>query len=119
MGFFSDNPIAQGESYLDVLADLFLTKQNLDDFVLNSVCEQSPDIVGLSCMSFQYSSALRLAELIKMHYKNVLIVLGGYHPTLMFEEISNSRESRFFDFIVRGEGEATFNELVTAIRYGI
>ncbi|MCI0525866.1 MAG: B12-binding domain-containing radical SAM protein, partial [Nitrospira sp.] len=36
----------------------------------------------------------------------------GYHASLMYQEIGNSEDSKLFDFIVRGEGEITFNQLV-------
>jgi len=100
------------------VADLVLIKHKLEEYVFNLLNEYSPDIVGLSCMSFQYHSAVKLAKLIKSYNRDILVALGGYHPTLMFDEISQSPESEFFDFIVRGEGEATFNELLSAINSG-
>lgn len=100
------------------VADLIFAKHNLEDYVLELLRIRSPDLVGLSCMSFEYHSAVKLAEIIKNYDKNILIVMGGYHPTLMYEEISASPDSRFIDFIVRGEGEATFNELTIAIDAG-
>jgi len=100
------------------VADLLLVRRRLEDYVLNLLRKQSPDLVGLSCMSFQYRSALRLAKLVKSYDKNILVVVGGYHPTLMYDEIAESPGSQFIDFIVRGEGEATFNELVTAMDAG-
>jgi len=100
------------------VADLLLIRRRLDDYVLGLLREHSPDLVGLSCMSFQYHSAVKLAKLVKSHDKNIHVVMGGYHPTLMYEDISASPESQFIDFIVRGEGEATFDELVTAMDSG-
>ncbi len=100
------------------VADLLLVKNKLNEYVTSLLGEYSPDIVGLSCMSFQYHEAVNLAKLIKNYNKDTLVALGGYHPTLMFEEISKSPESEFIDFIVRGEGEATFNELVNALNSG-
>lgn len=101
------------------VADLLLVRRRMDDYVLGLLREHSPDLVGLSCMSFQYASAVKLAKLVKSHDRNIRVVIGGYHPTLMYEDISASPESQFIDFIVRGEGEATFSELVTAINTGI
>jgi len=79
----------------------------------------SPDLVGLSFMSFQYRSAVEIARFIKNYDNNVKVALGGYHPTLMYEEISESPDLQSVDFIIRGEGEATFNELVTAFNSGV
>jgi len=100
------------------VADLLLVRRRLENYVIGLIREHSPDLVGLSCMSFQYHSAVKIAKLIKSHDKNIRVLMGGYHPTLMYEDISASPESRFIDFIVRGEGEATFSELVTAMNSG-
>jgi len=100
------------------VVDLRLVRRRLEDYVLGLLRKQSPALVGLSCMSFQYRSALKLAKLVKTYDKNIFVLIGGYHPTLMYDEISVSFESQFIDFIVRGEGEATFNKLVTAINVG-
>ncbi len=100
------------------VADLLLIRRRMDEYVLGLLREHSPALVGLSCMSFQYASAIKLAKLVKSHDKKIHVVIGGYHPTLMYEDISASPESQFIDFIVRGEGEATFNELVAAMNAG-
>src|SRR5512137_874734 len=70
------------------------------------------DLVGLTAMSFQYQEALALAEIAKD--AGAKTVFGGYHPTLAAEEIGSSADAALIDFIVRGEGEATFRELVSA-----
>jgi len=70
------------------------------------------DLVGLTAMSFQYQEALALASIAKE--AGAETVFGGYHPTLAAEEIGRSLDAKFIDYIVRGEGEATFRELVQA-----
>ncbi len=70
------------------------------------------DLVGLTAMSFQYQEALALASIAKE--AGAETVFGGYHPTLAAEEIGKSPEANLIDYIVRGEGEATFRELVQA-----
>jgi len=100
------------------VVDLLLVKRELKTYVLDLLKTHSPDLVGLSCMSFQYYSAVALAKLVKTYDKNILVVMGGYHPTLMYDAMATSPESQFIDFIVRGEGEVTFNELATAINTG-
>jgi len=100
------------------IADLFLVRHRWEEYVINLLKEQSPNIVGLSFMSFQCSNALKMAKMIKDYDNKILVAIGGYHPSLMYEEISESPDSQFVDFIVRGEGEATFRELVNAINSG-
>ena len=46
---------------------------------------------------------------------DVKIVIGGYHATLMYEEIADSAEGRLIDFIIRGEGEEACRRLVNAL----
>jgi len=70
------------------------------------------DLVGLTAMSFQYQEALVLARIAKE--AGAETVFGGYHPTLAAEEIGRSPDAKLIDYIVRGEGEATFRELIKA-----
>ena len=70
------------------------------------------DLVGLTAMSFQYHEALALASIAKE--AGAETVFGGYHPTLAAEEIGKSQEANLIDYIIRGEGEATFRKLVQA-----
>ncbi|VVB68392.1 Radical SAM superfamily protein [uncultured archaeon] len=70
------------------------------------------DLVGLTAMSFQYQEALALASIAKA--AGAQTVFGGYHPTLACQEIGESADSKLIDYIVRGEGEATWRELVAA-----
>lgn len=70
------------------------------------------DLIGLTAMSFQYHEALELAKIAKE--SGAETVFGGYHPTLAYQEIAESEDAKFIDYIVRGEGEATFHELVKA-----
>lgn len=68
------------------------------------------DLVGFTAMSFQYQEALELAKISKE--SGAETVFGGYHPTLAFQEIAESEDSKLIDYIIRGEGEATFRELM-------
>jgi len=84
--------------------------KNHRDFVQKVV--NGYDLVGLTAMSFQYQEALALAGIAKAAGADT--VFGGYHPTLACEEIGESADAKLIDYIVRGEGEATFRELIKA-----
>ncbi len=84
--------------------------KNHRDFVRRIV--NGYDLVGLTAMSFQYQESLELAKIAKE--SGAETVFGGYHPTLAYQEIAESPDSKIIDYIVRGEGEATFRELVQA-----
>jgi radical SAM superfamily enzyme YgiQ (UPF0313 family) len=96
------------------VADLHGTKRPTE--FLEGVLKNGYDLVGLSCMSFQYHAILPLAKMAKE--SGAETVFGGYHPTLAYEDIAASPEGRLSDYIVRGEGEATFRELIEAIDDG-
>jgi radical SAM superfamily enzyme YgiQ (UPF0313 family) len=69
-------------------------------------------------MTYQYASALRVAQICRSLRPYVKIVLGGYHATLMFRDIGDGAGKEAFDFIVRGEGEIIFQNLVNQIQSG-
>ena len=96
------------------VADLHAVKKPRE--YLEGLLKRGYDLVGLSCMSFQYHAMIPLAEMAKE--SGTATVFGGYHPTLNYDEIAESPEARLADYIVRGEGEATFRELVEAIDEG-
>lgn len=97
------------------LADLILRRTKIAETIKELLTEYRPDIVGFSAMSFQFATAKRIAILIKGIDKNIKTVLGGYHATLMYRELCESDDSDPFDFIIRGEGDLCFNELLDAI----
>lgn len=97
------------------LADLVLKRKNLLSSIKKTVEEYQPDVVGLSAMTFQFNTACRIAEFIKSLHRDIKIVIGGYHATLMYEEIASSDDGKPFDYIIRGEGEKTFGDMLDAI----
>lgn len=72
-----------------------------------------PDLVAISFMTANSSSAYILAELLKKYKPGLPLVAGGIHPSLLPEEPLIKGQ---FDFVVRGEGELTIIELIDAIK---
>ena len=68
-------------------------------------------------MTFQRKTAQATIDLIRTLKPNVRIVVGGYDPTLATESYTGAGPGQV-DFIVRGEGEITFRDLVRAIESG-
>ncbi len=91
-------------------ADLVTQRKNVVRAIRNVLHEFHPRVVGLSAMSSQYYSACRTAEIVRAVDPKIRIGLGGYHATVNYDEIATSAEGPLFDFIIRGEGEATFGE---------
>jgi radical SAM superfamily enzyme YgiQ (UPF0313 family) len=85
--------------------------------VRNALREVRPQLVGLSAMTFQFSSLLKTAALVRRVDPAIRIVAGGYHASLMCEALTQD-PALPLDFIVRGEGELTFRELADAIASG-
>lgn len=96
------------------IADLVLRRRNFKSFLQIQINNQQPDIVGLSSMSFQSQIARYIARFIKTLDPNIKIVLGGYHASMMPEEVGRTWKSDL-DFIIKGEGEHTFQELLRAL----
>jgi len=68
------------------------------------------DIIGIPCYTRQRLSVFELANLCKNINKNISIVLGAPHASCLDVQILKFTKS--IDFIIRGEGEIPFLELI-------
>jgi radical SAM superfamily enzyme YgiQ (UPF0313 family) len=96
------------------VADLILAQRRVAETVAKLVRESQPDVVGLSVMTFQRKTALKIIELVRSLRPGVRIVVGGYDPSLAVESYAENCQAKV-DFIVRGEGELTLRELLRAL----
>jgi anaerobic magnesium-protoporphyrin IX monomethyl ester cyclase len=96
-----------------VVADLVLVQSSVRRTIETLVAELQPDLVGLSVMTFQRVTARRIISLIRSLKPGVRIVVGGYDPSLAPDAWMDAELG--VDFIVRGEGEITFRDLLRAI----
>jgi radical SAM superfamily enzyme YgiQ (UPF0313 family) len=97
-------------------ADLILVQARVRQTVERLVREHRPDVVGLSVMTFQRRTALRLIPLVRALAPSVRIAVGGYDPSLASEAYTDPAAG--VDFVVRGEGELTFRDLLRALERG-
>ncbi len=95
--------------------DLVRKRRRLVKYLTKIMKNIVPDLVGLSAMTWQYDTCVKIIRLIKHLRPEVKIALGGYHPTLLHDEIASSEDEFLIDFVVRGEGEETFRQLVNAL----
>jgi radical SAM superfamily enzyme YgiQ (UPF0313 family) len=95
------------------VADLVLVQGRVAETVDRLVREHEPDVVGLSVMTFQRRTAFRLVERLRRARPGARIVVGGYDPSLATEAWTGREPG--IDFVVRGEGEETFSELLRAL----
>jgi anaerobic magnesium-protoporphyrin IX monomethyl ester cyclase len=96
------------------VADLILVQGRSRETVARLMGELDPDVVGFSVMTFQRRTAARLISLIRGLKPGVKVVVGGYDPSLAPEAYRQMP----VDYIVRGEGELTFRELLRALERG-
>lgn len=94
------------------IADLILVQHDVAGTVRRLVAEHVPDVVGLSVMTFQRRTALRLVRLLRSCCPDARLVAGGYDPSLDSDAWTGDNG---VDFVVRGEGEATFAALLRAL----
>ena len=97
------------------LIDLIRKRRKLRGYLTRTLLRIRPHVVGLSTMTWQYATCIKLIRLIRSLLPDVKIVLGGYHATLMYQEIADGPEAAQIDFMIRGEGEMAFNALVSAL----
>jgi hypothetical protein len=91
-------------------------KQIYQEF-LKEISEIKPKGIGISCTAIsQAEEVIQLCELIKGYDPNIFIFLGGYFPTIYYEEIL-SRTSAV-DLIVAGEGEIPALKIVELLERG-
>src|SRR5262245_33482101 len=93
------------------IADLVLAQSAVRDTVERLIHTHAPDLVGLSVMTFQRRTAKRIISFIRSIAPGTTIVVGGYDPSLAPDVWMHPD----VDFIVRGEGEHTFRELVRSL----
>ena len=96
------------------VADLILCHGRVRETVHQLVREFDPAVLGLSVMTFQRLTALRIIALARELKPHVKIVVGGYDPSLAPAAYQQSGT----DYIVRGEGELTFRDLLRALETG-
>lgn len=94
------------------LLDANAEKKNQLKRILELISHEGINSVGISFTSNLAKGAYFYAEKIKERFPQILIIAGGYHPTVKKEEVV-SWES--IDYVVVGEGEITFPILLRAI----
>ena len=97
------------------IIDLIRKRRQVRKYLTRTLLKLKPDLIGLSAMTWQFETCVKIIRLIKRLLPQVKIALGGYHATLMHREIADSSDSEHIDFMIRGEGEEAFRRLVEAL----
>lgn len=96
-------------NYLDNLKDV--SKHVWRETKL-TIAEYRPTVVGISAKTQNFRSACLIAKLVKEIDNQIIVIVGGPHPSMVGAEVLNCSD---IDICVRGEGEKTIVELLDAI----
>ena len=106
---------AQIDNHDVKVLDLAPARKRAIPILMETLQNERPDVVGFSGMAFQYECNLGMAYLTKQFNPKIKTVLGGYHATLSYDTIEGSPGADYWDFIVRGEGDFSFGELLDSL----
>jgi len=81
--------------------------------IAQRIRDYSPDVVGVSSLfTIQRRNSHKVCEVAKSVSQNIIVVMGGPHPTAEPEMVL---EDRNVDYVVLGEGEETMPELLNRL----
>jgi radical SAM superfamily enzyme YgiQ (UPF0313 family) len=79
--------------------------------------KEKPDVFGINCSTHTFLGAVEMMKGLKSLLPETKVVLGGYHATFAADRIM--KEYPFIDYIIKGEGERSFPELLQRIEDGV
>lgn len=97
------------------VGDLILQRNRVKEAIQEALNQYAPQIVGLSAMTFQFPTLVKIARFIKQLDLSMPIVIGGYHATILYEQIAREEAGTLIDFMLRGEADLAFNKLLDAL----
>ena len=92
----------------------YTINQHSDD-IAAEIYKANPDVLGFSCYIWNIDKTLDIIKILKKVKPELTIILGGpevsYNPVKLMEAYAE------IDYIIYGEGEYSFKELLTSLRY--
>lgn len=82
--------------------------------IYERILQENPDMVAFSCYIWNIGRVLELAE--KLKKAGIIIALGG--PEVSFRQGDILEKYSFIDYVLSGEGEVIFPELVKSVASG-
>lgn len=100
--------------------DVKIVDAHADDLTeeafLHVIRQEKPDVVGISVlMDYFGKTAHTAARIVKQAGQNIITVIGGVYATTNIEK---AMEDANFDYLIAGEGEYAFRDLLLAIFSG-
>lgn len=100
-------------------ADVHILDMKVEDWTAQRCADElerlAPDVVGLSAMTYEAGCMHELAREVKKRLPRAIVVCGGPHPSVAAADVLADPA---VDFVVRGEGEFSFAELLDGLRDG-
>jgi anaerobic magnesium-protoporphyrin IX monomethyl ester cyclase len=96
--------------------DIELAEYTIKDPSMNIVTDlysKKPDVIGFSCYIWNIEETIKVVKMLKKVNPNLIIILGG--PEVTYDVVEWLERLPEVDFIVIGEGEETFKQLLTEI----
>ncbi len=87
------------------------------DEIRAKISDVDPRVVATSAITATLPDAIEVLRMAKTIFPDVVTVIGGVHPTFMADEVMQMGEG-CIDYVIRGEGEETLQELLQAIESG-
>lgn len=83
------------------------------DKIEERIRQYQPDVVGITCpFTLRFKNALEVAKIAKKVSPDIITVMGGMHPSVLPYDVLSHPE---IDFVITGEGEYSFLELVNEL----
>ena len=90
----------------------YTINQNLD-FIASDLYKIQADIIGFSTYIWNLRETLEICKILKIVNPKLKIILGG--PEVSYDGEKVLKDNPFIDFVVYGEGEETFKELIECL----
>ncbi len=84
--------------------------------IMAEIYRLQPDVLSFSCYIWNIKSILEICADFKQVSPRTIIILGG--PEVSYDAEQVLHDSSYIDYVVRGEGELSFQELLMALKEG-
>ncbi|USK51397.1 B12-binding domain-containing radical SAM protein [Bacillus sp. CMF12] len=104
------------KAYAQPEFDVELAEYTIKDPVMNIVTDlvrKKPDVIGFSCYIWNIEETIKVIKMIKKIDPSIHIAVGG--PEVTYDVADWMNNIKEFDYIVIGEGEETFKQLLTEL----
>jgi anaerobic magnesium-protoporphyrin IX monomethyl ester cyclase len=107
-GHIRQNSKSINTNVIDAKFDKLNFQQTID-----KILKFESNVIGITAMTNEITSASVLARKLKKLKPEIIIVVGGVHVSALTEE--SLYEFPEFDYVVKGEGEDSFLQLLQAL----